>query len=332
MFHAALVLFAIVATQANPLNDAFYPKWTSFKAVHGKTYTTNEEEMARFNIFADNHRQIDAHNEDFKAGRVSFELGMNQFGDMTNDEFRAQMNGFRRPLTKSEKAPVFRAPANVNIPDAVDWRTKGYVTDVKDQKQCGSCWAFSATGSLEGQHFAKTGKLVSLSEQNLVDCSGKFGNEGCNGGWMDSSFSYIKSNDGIDTEASYPYEAKNGKCRYNVANVGADDTGFTDIKQGDESDLEAAIATIGPISVAIDASSMSFQFYKQGVYNPARCSSTNLDHGVLAVGYGTTDKGEKYYIVKNSWNQSWGDKGYILMSREKNNQCGIATSASYPLV
>jgi cathepsin L len=328
---AILILLAIVAIEATPLNhQTFAPMWNEFKQTHGKSYSTVAEEIARFNIFIENQRQIDAHNEEFKAGLHTFEVGMNQFGDMTNEEFRSQMNGFVQSA-KPAATSIFQA-AVTDIPDSVDWRPKGYVTPVKNQAQCGSCWAFSATGGLEGQHFKKTGKLVSLSEQNLVDCSGKQGNQGCQGGLMDQAFTYIKVNNGIDTEDSYPYQARNGQCRFNASNVGATDTGFTDIKSGDESDLTNAIATVGPISVAIDASKLSFQFYKKGVYYAARCSSTNLDHGVLAVGYGATSDGTKYYIVKNSWKASWGDQGYILMSRDRNNNCGIATSASYPLV
>ena len=150
---------------------------------------------------------------------------------------------------------------------------------------------------------------------------------------MDNAFEYIKDNHGIDTEATYPYEAKNGKCRYKPSNKGADDIGPIDILAGDEDALLEALATVGPISVAIDASHSTFQSYHSGVYDEPKCSSEELDHGVLLVGYGTDERsGKKYWLVKNSWGESWGEKGYIKMARGKNNQCGIATAASYPRV
>jgi cathepsin L len=178
--------------------------------------------------------------------------------------------------------------------------------------------------------FRKTGKLVSLSEQNLVDCSKE--NSGCNGGLMDLAFAYIKKNGGIDTEASYPYVADEGDhvCKFNASTIGGRVTGFVDIQTGNETQLTEAIATIGPISVAIDADS-ALQHYKGGIFDEFSCNPETLNHGVLAVGYGS-EGGKDFYIVKNSWSDSWGEKGYIRMSRNKKDQCGIAEKASYPLV
>jgi len=290
------------------------------------------EDMSRRAIWEKNVKKVATHNIDAGNGVHTYTLKMNVFGDWSHEEFLAKMTGFNMTKNMNKAAGhKFLAPANVKVPASVDWRTQGYVTPVKDQGQCGSCWAFSAIASLEGQHFKSTGKLVSLSEQNLVDCSGKFGNQGCNGGLMDQAFSYIKANKGVDTEDSYPYVAEDQKCKFKAKDVGATVTGFTDIASGDETALTAAIASIGPISVAIDAGHDSFQLYSSGIYNEPDCSTTELDHGVTAVGYDTSADGD-YYIVKNSWAATWGQDGYIWMSRNNNNQCGIATQASYPLV
>jgi len=334
-----VVLFGLLAsTYAVSFFEVVLEEWEAWKVIHRKSYNNTEEEKFRMKIFMENKQRIAKHNTRYFQGHHSYKLEMNHYGDLLPHEFAGQMNGFRQDLNKKllgateYQGATFIAPANVELPKSVDWREKGAVTPVKDQGQCGSCWSFSATGALEGQHFRKTGKLVSLSEQNLVDCSVSYGNHGCNGGLMDFAFRYIKENGGIDTEASYPYEAHDDSCRYKKKDNGATDIGFVDIKPGDEEALKAAVATVGPVSVAIDASQPSFQFYSGGVYNEPACSPEQLDHGVLVVGYGTSDSGEDYWLVKNSWNTQWGDQGYIRMARNKNNMCGIASSASYPQV
>nr|ACF48469.1 cathepsin L [Triatoma brasiliensis] len=326
-----LVAVAIIAlSYAHPSFDIYPEEWHVFKAMHGKTYKNQFEEMFRMKIFMDNKKKIEAHNAKYEQGEVSYKMMMNHFGDLMVHEFKALMNGFKMsPDTKRNGELYF--PSNSNLPKTVDWRQKGAVTPVKDQGQCGSCWSFSATGSLEGQVFLKTGKLVSLSEQNLVDCSTSYGNNGCEGGLMDQAFQYVSDNKGIDTEASYPYEARENTCRFKKNKVGGTDKGHVDIPAGDEKALQNALATVGPISVAIDANHGSFQFYSKGVYNEPNCSSYDLDHGVLAVGYGT-ENGQDYWLVKNSWGPSWGENGYIKIARNHSNHCGIASMASYPLV
>ena len=325
-----ILAFALVCV-SSALDISLDAYWQSFKSTHQKIYASESEETERRLIWENNLRFIRQHNLQAQLGKKSFTVKMNKFGDMTNLEFARMFNGFNSSKLASRSRNI--APrTNVAVPDAVDWRTQGYVTPVKDQGQCGSCWAFSAVAALEGQHFKQSGSLVSLSEQNLVDCSGKYGNMGCNGGLMDQAFEYIKANNGIDTEDSYPYTARDGKCKFDPANVGATDTGYVDIESGSEEALTEAIATVGPVSVAIDASQMSFQFYSSGIYTDDYCSSYYLDHGVTAVGYDSMGQGQDYYIVKNSWGTGWGNQGYIWMARNKNNMCGIASMASYPLV
>jgi len=326
-----LAVLVACASAASIFDVTLDSHWENFKTVHMKNYASNKEETLRRLTWESNLRYVNQHNAEAEAGQHTYTLRMNKYGDMTSEEFGQMYNGYNMTKAMKSRKGLKHKMTLSNRPDSVDWRKEGYVTPVKDQGQCGSCWSFSAIAALEGQHFKQTGKLVSLSEQNLVDCSGSYGNMGCNGGLMDQAFQYIKDNNGIDTEASYPYTARDGKCVFKPENVGATDTGFVDITAGSEEELTDAIANIGPISVAIDASHISFQLYHKGIYNEKRCSSSQLDHGVTAVGYGSDSTGD-FYIVKNSWASGWGDEGYIMMSRNKNNQCGIATSASYPLV
>lgn len=334
----SMILCLVVASQAHP---DYSDSWELFKLKFDKVYKSEEEDTYRRGVWTHHTATISSHNSEFDAGVHSFKLGENTYSDLTGDEFVSYFNGYKSE-DKIKATNLFWSNAKVqDLPAAVNWTAKGYVTPVKNQKQCGSCWAFSATGSLEGQWFKKYNKSVSLSEQNLVDCSAKQGNHGCGGGLMDFAFKYIKLNGGIDTEASYPYTAKTGKvCLYNKTNIGANLTSWTDIPMGSEIDLQKAVAAVGPISIAIDAHLPSFQHYKSGVYHDHKCSSKHLDHGVLAVGYGTLaphpDEDGKhpkdFWIVKNSWGPTWGAEGYLLMARNKHNACGVATAAVYPTV
>jgi len=325
------ILLALIAIANAEFSEEVEQQWSNFKRQFRKHYSADEE-MVRKAVFESNFLGIAEHNNQFANGMKSFSLALNSFADLTTEEFAVQMNGFRNHGNRFQSGKSVHTDDSIAaLPMTVDWRTKGVVTPIKNQEACGSCWAFSAVASIEGQHALNKGKLVSLSEQNLVDCSTPEGNQGCNGGLMDQAFEYVMKNGGIDTEMSYPYEAMDDTCRYKKASEGAMVGNFTDIMTGSESGLQSAVAKIGPISVAIDASQFSFQFYSSGVYDEPNCGNKmeDLDHGVTAVGYGT-DNGKDYWLVKNSWGMQWGNKGYIQMSRNKMNQCGIATASSYP--
>lgn len=234
-------------------------------------------------------------------------------------------------FSDEENELMHEEPEDFSLPQTIDWRRYGLVTGVKNQGHCGSCWAFSATGALEGQHFRRTRRLISLSEQNLVDCSRRYGNHGCHGGVQAYAFQYIKDNRGVDTEQSYPYEAADRQCRFKRHSVGATDSGYRNIRRGDERHLMNAVGSVGPVSIAMDAHHRSFQFYHAGLYFEPQCSTTKLTHAMLAVGYGTERRGA-YFLMKNSWGNTWGSGGYIKMARFRGNNCGIATQASYPTV
>jgi len=297
------LLFTRFMTQYNKkyTHDTFFYRYTVFKANMDKIYLANKQ----------NH---------------TYTLGMNEMGDMTHAEFKATKLGYKKIDRSYARAKNSAGPHQhiKDIPKQVDWRTVGAVTPIKNQQQCGSCWAFSTTGSTEGAVFIASKQLISLSEQQLVDCSQAQGNQGCEGGLMDQAFQYIISNNGINTEKAYPYTAQDGTCQGAASTAAATITGYTDVTSGSEAALIAGVA-VGPVSVAIEADQACFQFYSSGILNDPTCG-TNLDHGVLAVGY---DQTAKYWIVKNSWGTSWGMNGYVEIAMGM-DECGINTEPSYP--
>ena len=280
-------------------------------------------------IFADNLKTIAKHNAEEALGLHTFTMGVNKFADMTHEEFVATFTAPKKTFASHPKRIATAVTAD--LPDTVDWRTEGYVTPIKDQGQCGSCWTFSATGAMEGAVMKSSGSLPSLSEQNLMDCVHPE-RDGCDGGSMTSAFKYVISN-GIMSESDYPYKAHDSGvnvCNFEASESVAEMTDYHHVDHGSESALQEAVANVGPISVAIDASHHSFQHYHSGVLDSDSCSSSSLDHGVLAVGYGEYH-GTPYWLVKNSWGKHWGMEGYIMMRRNHHNMCGIATDASYPV-
>jgi xylem cysteine proteinase len=300
----------------------------SWMRKHEKSYESVSEMNQRFAIFKDNLRYIHSHN--VQESTPSYSLGLNNLADLTHEEFKTRYLGTkppRRSENKVRKTENF-IYGDVDAPASIDWRSKGAVTAIKNQGACGSCWAFSTTGSVEGINAISTGELVALSEQQLVDCDTEY-DSGCDGGLMDNAFNYIIQNGGIDTEADYPYTATDGTCQTTQNVVSIDD--YADVPENNETALVQAVS-VQPVSIAIEASGRDFQHYVTGVFT-GKCG-TDLDHGVLLVGYGTT-AGYKHWIVKNSWGTSWGQKGYILMQRlgsvKKSGLCGINMMASYPI-
>lgn len=337
MFTSIIILTIVVAlaqtqtqtqVQANPL-VINYKNWLEYK-IRYRIYNFANETRS-FVTWLENLNKIYEHN----LQNHKFKLGINQFTHLSSEEFagyveKSYVLQLQEPNADTNQVyPIYQHSDFMDIMGNLDYRKLGYVTQVKDQGQCGSCWAFSTTGSVEGAWAKHTGHLISLSEQQLVDCSG-FPNQGCNGGMYTYAFKYLEKHN-LVSEDAYPYLAKDSNCNSKYMETPAIDQikTFRNVEPNNETALIVELANNGPISIAIEADQFQFQSYKSGILD-FDCG-TNIDHAVLLVGYGYDDELEsEYWIVKNSWGTTWGDQGYIRL-KYGSNMCGIATTPSYPV-
>jgi cathepsin L len=298
-------------TQATISDLQAQDQFIQFSQTFNKKYEVSEV-FKRLAIFKDKLEFIQAHN----AGNHTYTLGVNEFSDLSHEEFVAQFVG----KLDNKNPPVFDSLLEFDgpIPNDVDWRQQGAVTGVKNQGQCGSCWAFSTTGAMEGSNKIRGGGLNSLSEQQLVDCAGSAGNQGCSGGWPSKAIDWAARTGGLCSGSAYPYRGVQGRCASGCSRVAT--TGGSQGLSASDSGLTGGLSR-APVSVAIEASGRAFQSYRSGVFS-GPCGR-NLDHAVLAVGFTGNA-----YIVKNSWGTSWGEGGYIRMARPQNT-CGIQQVACY---
>jgi len=326
---------SLTGQEKSALSSSLDSQWEAFKMKFSRNYSSIEQDNLRKSLFAANLKLIQSNN--FKRSR-SFTMGVNKFADYTEEEYRRLLGG-RTPApvgrTMKSKAAMLHQTVG-RAPDWRDWRHHGYVTPVKDQgKWCRSCWAFAAVATMEGAWMKKHKSLVSLSEQQLVDCMPPWteGAGRCDGNWPGEAIQWAQHNQyySMASEAAYSYRGWAGdgsSCRSDSDPPVATITGMKIIERNSEYALKDAVGNVGPVAVVIDASHPSFKDYDSGVYVEDQCSTSYPDHAVTVVGYGHED-GRAYWLVKNSWGDDWGEGGYIKMLRNHNNMCGIATWAVY---
>jgi len=311
-------------------------EFEKFRNEHQREYDTAEKHGNGWRNFLHNFRFINSKNRELKH----YKLGVNRFADdnpigLKYLRGRLKFSGYNGGLDYAAHHSLRGADGRsnaTNLPDYWDWNIRGAVTPVKDQAVCGSCWSFGTVGTIEGAYFVKTGKLPILSQQQLVDCSWKFGNNGCDGGLDFQAYKYVMEAGGISTEEDYgSYLGVDGKCHDRDVERNVKISGFYNVTSDQEA-LKHAIVTYGPVTIALDASQPTFTFYSHGVYYDEKCknSPNDLDHQVLAVGYVHMD-GKLVWLIKNSWSTYWGDNGYIYMSAENNN-CGVLTAPTVPII
>ncbi|XP_017853478.1 cathepsin L1 [Drosophila busckii] len=300
-----------------------------FKKINNKIYTRAYDELRGYKAYEENTKFISEHNKYYEKGESTYRLAANTMSDMNTDSY---LKGYLRLIRSQANSSIDNIADIVgstlmnNIPESFDWRKKGFTTSVQNQQSCGSCYAFSIAESIEGQIFKRTGRILDLSVQQIVDCSISYGNQGCTGGSLRNTLKYLQATGGLMRSDDYKYTSKKGKCQFvrdlSVVNV----TSWAILPVNDESSIQAAVAHIGPVAVSINATPKTFQLYSDGVYNDISCLSTSVNHAMLVIGF---DK--DFWILKNWWGERWGESGYMRM-RKGINLCGIANYAAYAIV
>jgi len=332
-----LAVALVGASQAAALSDslaasALHAKWSSFKAQHGKSYEHAEEDSVRKTNFLSNTQAIEEHNTRFHQGLETFTMGHNEFSDLTLEEIMSTKMGLVLPPNAEElkaNASVHVPSAGYQLPANIDWRTWGGVNYVKNQGSCGSCYTFSAVGALETAHWRKYNYLFDFSEQQLLDCTGEYGNGGCSGGWMHTAYKWLlEKSKGVFAQSDYPYRGVVQNCRQAASGQSKTNVQTYSMVKSEDA-LMNVVGTTGAVAIAYNAGTQQHSYYTGGILDVPSCGNQPT-HAVTLVGYGT-ENGVNFWTLKNSWGTGWGEKGFFRMVRGK-NMCGIADWASYPLV
>ncbi|KAN0043100.1 hypothetical protein ACTA71_010735 [Dictyostelium dimigraforme] len=334
------------------LNYKYSVQFIKWSHQYDKKYSS-EEFRKRFQLFKQSVDFIEKTNEKNKKLNPTLVLGLNQFSDLSFQEFTNTKTDYLIPILNDPlPAPCGGTTLFSNFnqtfgnsdetmnslknkgwtrPASMDWRNYGAVSMVKNQGPCGSCYAFAASSAMESMYFRKYNNMKLFSEQNLVDCTLSYGNGGCSGGWMHNCYKYVKDNGGLNSQSIYPYQGTVGKCRYTSSDSAVKVTNYVMVKQHNENDLADIVGSIGPVSAAFDASTIEFMYYHSGIYYSENCNKYRTSAAALVIGYGS-ENGVDYWILKNSWGVNWGEGGFFKMRRNIDDACGIATASSYPII
>lgn len=324
-FFINLVVLIVAVSAA--LVDEVDVQFRYFKEKYAKSYGNQVEEAKRFIIFKENLRSIEEHNALYKEGKTTWQKGITKFTDWTDEEYKSMLALQKPNLRRITRAEKVEIPTGLTVPESIDWRERGEVNPVKDQGACAASWAFSLTGSIEAAYFRKTGKLVDLSEQQLLDCSSEVGNRGCKGGYLRETLPYVEWH-GLESEDSYPYIGDNQQCQYNESAVVTKIDSFKYFLYNQYA-LEQIIGNIGPASASINGDYI--KDYKSGIFD-TDCIYTTSNLAVLIVGYGS-ENGTNYWIVRNCYGSDWGEDGYFRVIRKANfASCGLYNENVYPII